>query len=74
MCVCVGIGCALSHSEPCVCVCAGIGCALSHSELAVCIFVCVSVCVCFCVRVFSILCHPCSLYEVDLDFRNPLVA
>ena len=51
VCVCFGVGCALSHSEPCVCVWAGICCALSHGELAVCICVCVSVRAVHCVPV-----------------------
>ena len=45
--VCDSIGCAWSHSEPCVSlrVCAGIGCALSHTDpyVCVCVFVCVFV-------------------------------
>ena len=41
VCLCAVIGCALTHSEPCmcvcVCVCACMGFALSHSEVCVCV-------------------------------------
>ena len=38
--MCSHIGCALTHSEPCICEClfvsASIGCVLSHTEVCVC--------------------------------------
>ena len=48
MCMCAGIGCALSQSERCVHVYDGIDCALCHRER------CVFLCVCGHVRVYAV--------------------